>query len=60
MTQAQQKAIRKLPGYRVMAKLQNGAVLVARSGKRTKAKVIDTDGSEFSFRRYLDGLDQRR
>ena len=58
LTKAQRRVINKMRGYRVVAQLENGAVLVARSGEKPEAKVIDTDGREFSFREYLSSLDK--
>lgn len=59
LTEAQQRALDKMREYRVVAILENGAVLVARSSEDPKPKVIDTDGTEFSFRQYLTDRDKR-
>jgi hypothetical protein len=57
LTAAQRRTLKKMRGYRVVARLQTGAILVVSPG-RSRAVVIDTDGSEFSFRDYLSGLDE--
>jgi hypothetical protein len=53
LTEAQGIELKKQCEYQVIARLENGAVLVARSGDKPQPKIIDTDGREFSFRRYL-------
>lgn len=56
LTEAQGIELEKQSEYQVIARLENGAVLVARSGDNPQPKIIDTDGREFSFRRYLASL----
>jgi hypothetical protein len=56
LTEAQGIELNKQREYEVVARLENGAVLVARSGDNPQPKIIDTDGREFSFVRYLANL----
>jgi hypothetical protein len=56
LTKAQGIELEKLHEYQVVARLENGAVLVARSGDNPQPKILDTDGREFSFLRYLASL----
>jgi hypothetical protein len=58
LSEFQGVAMKKLRGYRVVAQLDNGAVLVARGGKKPEPKIIDVNGREFSFRRYLSNLEK--
>jgi hypothetical protein len=58
LSQAQHRIFKKMRGYRVVAQLETGAVLLA-SRANKKAMVIDTDGRQFSFRHYLEQVGER-
>jgi hypothetical protein len=59
LTEAQQKTIQKMRGYRVMAQLTTGAVLVAfNHPKHRNAMMIDNAGDALHFTRLLACLDQ--
>ena len=60
LTEAQRRELRRMRGYRVVALLNAGAVLVACDGQFHNAIVIDTDGNIYSLPRYRAVLDQRK
>ena len=60
LTEAQRMELRRMHGYRVVALLNAGAVLVVCDRQYHNAMVIDTDGSILSLPRYHAVLDQRK
>ena len=58
LTAAQRVTLKRMRGYRVLAQLHTGAVLVAYAREYQDARVIDTKGRVFAFSRYLSILDQ--
>ena len=54
----QKETLRKMRGFRVVALLHTGAVIVVHERNYQNAQVIDVDGRVYSFSHYLAIVDQ--
>lgn len=57
MTEAQKESVRQMRGYRLVARLHTGALIVVFAQKYHDARVIDLEGRIWSFSHYLAVID---
>jgi hypothetical protein len=57
MTEAQKQSLRQMQGYRLVARLHTGALIVVFAQKYHDARIIDLEGRVWSFSHYLAVID---